>query len=165
MAAPIRLQLILKPVEISCTSTRVGAFHRIGGVPYIILSEADVDADDIIVWSQRIEQPSLIKKFSYKKRNYIQVPLQCFEDDDYQYIGRRLTMSGWNLSTTIFANHDKLSSLQYYLQAQKDQQVMSNLSQLTGKILVCWCMGKKGKDKDGNRCHGQALLHLVERYC
>jgi len=160
----VRIKLRLLPKESTTSGTRVGSFHKISGEPHIILRSDDIGQQEINRWSSKLSTPGMIKEYTYKKVKYIQIPLECFEEDEYVYIGRRLTMSGWGLSDTIYANHNKVTSARYFFDAQRDDQVMNNLSFLSGKILVCWCMGKKGKEKDGNFCHGQALVHLVEAF-
>ena len=78
------------------------------------------------------------------------------------YIGRRITMGGWNLQESIWRNpydvktygRDKCLEL-YEEYVTNNEELMSKLGELRGKTLGCWCKPE--------RCHGDILVKLVEQ--
>ena len=84
------------------------------------------------------------------------------------YIGRRITMGGWNLSDSIWANPYKVGKdgnldqviASYREYVLNNNFLISQLHTLSGKSLGCWCKGKKGREK----CHGDVLVELFNRY-
>lgn len=80
---------------------------------------------------------------------------------DHVYIGRTLTMGGWKMKQSKWANPFKLSedSLDSVLQKYRkyvlgNQELMGSLSELKGKVLCCWC--------SPNKCHGDVLADLLK---
>ena len=89
------------------------------------------------------------------------------------YIGRRLTMGGWDLKESIWANPYSIKELKLKHPSWSDDklrrkiiekykwyllnspELMKRLPELKGKVLGCWCSPK--------RCHGDVLLDLIER--
>lgn len=77
------------------------------------------------------------------------------------YIGRRITMGGWNLPESKWKNpydvktygRDKCLEL-YEEYIKNNKELMSKLGELRGKTLGCWCKPE--------RCHGDILVKLVE---
>lgn len=76
------------------------------------------------------------------------------------YIGRRMTMGGWDLPASIFANPFKAKDYpdingvvndyrQYVLQ---QPHLLNQLSSLKDQTLGCWCYP--------DRCHGDVLIDL-----
>jgi len=84
------------------------------------------------------------------------------------YIGRRLTMGGWNLEDSIWRNPYKVDRdgtldqimVKYRNHILSNTALISKLIDLDGKILGCWCKGKKDRDK----CHGDVLVELFNYY-
>jgi hypothetical protein len=75
------------------------------------------------------------------------------------YIGRRLTMGGWNLPQSKWANPFTVKSMgrdealrRYEEYIRGNPQLMKELSELTGKRLGCFCKP--------NPCHGDILVKL-----
>lgn len=85
-----------------------------------------------------------------------------YEDikDDVVYVGKRYTMGGWDCDASIYGNANKLSRDDYIEWALDNEQIVDSLPLLSGKILVCWCVGKKGKDWHG--CHALAIRDMFE---
>ncbi len=84
------------------------------------------------------------------------------------YIGRRISMGGWDLPDTIWANPYKVGRdgdlhrvIELYRNyALTNQSLLSQLHTLSGKTLGCWCKGKKGREM----CHGDILVELFNYY-
>jgi hypothetical protein len=84
------------------------------------------------------------------------------------YIGRRMTMGGWNLPQSKWANPFKLSDCKgsasnaverykEYLNQPEQAKLKSEIpTELTGKILGCWC-----KKKPTDPCHGDILAEIA----
>jgi hypothetical protein len=69
------------------------------------------------------------------------------------YIGRRITMGGWNIAGSKWQNpySAKKYPLNQCLEMYKkhilsNSELMDNLHELKGKTLACWCKP--------NKCHG-----------
>jgi hypothetical protein len=84
------------------------------------------------------------------------------QDSDI-YIGRRMTMGGWNLPESKWANPYGLKDYslsdslnKYEKKIRNDSELMNAISDLTGKVLGCWCKGKRADD----RCHGDILVKI-----
>lgn len=79
------------------------------------------------------------------------------------YIGRKMTMGGWRLATSIWANPftigrdgdraEVLDKYRAYVMARGS--LMVQLPALYGKTLACWCHPQA--------CHGDILAELAER--
>ncbi len=77
------------------------------------------------------------------------------------YIGRQMTMGGWNLARSMWANPfamsatvDRAEACRLYEDWIKSQpHLMARLSELQGKKLGCWCKPKP--------CHGDVLARLA----
>ncbi len=83
------------------------------------------------------------------------------------YIGRAMYMGGWQLPTSKWANPFRLkdynNNLDLVLQKYEEYirskpDLISALPELSGKILGCWCRGKR----DDDRCHGDILAKLYQ---
>lgn len=78
------------------------------------------------------------------------------------YIGRKMTMGGWNLPQSKWANPfpvkkeaERADALRKYEEWIRTQpQLMASLEELHGKRLGCWCKPKA--------CHGDILVRLME---
>lgn len=83
------------------------------------------------------------------------------------YIGRRMTMGGWNLPESIWANPFTISHAgsveravelyRAYILERPD--LLSQLGDLKGKVLGCWC-----KKKPTDLCHGDVLVECIKKY-
>ena len=79
------------------------------------------------------------------------------------YIGRRMTMGGWNLSASKWANpftikeyktaEAAIKKYKEYLLGNKS--LLADLPELKGKVLGCWCKPAA--------CHGDVLVELVNK--
>lgn len=74
------------------------------------------------------------------------------------YIGRRMTMGGWNLPQSDWANPFKGATAcpEYEAWIRTQPQLLARLSELSGKCLGCWCVDKP------QPCHGQVLVKLFQ---
>jgi hypothetical protein len=77
------------------------------------------------------------------------------------YIGRRMTMGGWNLLDSIWRNpypvkkHGLEKSLELYEEhLRASPELLAVLPELVGKSLGCWCKPKA--------CHGDILLKVMK---
>lgn len=78
------------------------------------------------------------------------------------YIGRRMTLGGWNLPQSKWANPfpvkkeaERAEVLRKYEEWIRTQpQLMASLEELRGKRLGCWCKPKA--------CHGDILIRLMD---
>ena len=82
------------------------------------------------------------------------------------YIGRAINMGGWNLKQSIWHNPyktkeygDKCVELyrKYIEKRLEEEELMTELKELKGKVLGCWCKP--------NKCHGDVLLEMIDKYC
>lgn len=82
------------------------------------------------------------------------------------YIGRAVNRCGWNLPCSKWHNPFRIESYdsidtvimlyEHYLKSPQQKELLSQLSELKGKVLGCWCK------KTGNEpCHGDILLKLL----
>ena len=81
------------------------------------------------------------------------------------YIGRRMTMGGWNLEESPFANPYKIKEYgsadivcalyETYIRNKPD--LIAILPILRGKTLGCWC-------ENPEKCHGSILIKLLNEY-
>jgi hypothetical protein len=81
------------------------------------------------------------------------------------YIGRRMTMGGWNLQKSPFANPFKknknepigitIDKYREYLLSRDD--LLELLPMLSGKSLGCWC-----KNKGHEPCHGDVIVEVFK---
>ncbi len=84
------------------------------------------------------------------------------------YIGRRLTMGGWSLPQSIWANPytikqygsaEKVCELyEAYIRDRlnKEPELREQLKLLRGKVLGCFC--------EKPPCHGYVLIKLINEY-
>lgn len=84
------------------------------------------------------------------------------------YIGRRITMGGWNLPQSKWANPFKISDCsgssklaveRYAEWLNKPEQAYLKsriVTELSGKILGCWC-----KKRQSDPCHGDILAEIA----
>lgn len=73
------------------------------------------------------------------------------------YIGRRMTLGGWNLPQSPFANPFKTGkdgTSEEVCDKYRKYIAGKDISELKGKILACWC--------SPNSCHGDVLRELLE---
>lgn len=80
------------------------------------------------------------------------------------YIGRKISMGGWNLPESKWHNPYKLKEcasaeecikkFREYIMQKPD--LLAQIHELRGKTLGCWCK-KKGHEP----CHGDVLVELV----
>ena len=93
---------------------------------------------------------------------------QVVQDCDV-YIGRRLTMGGWNLKDSKYKNQfnikeygsiEKVIILYREWFYHPDQSKLRSDAdlELKGKVLGCWCV-----DKKNDLCHGLVLQEWVDR--
>ena len=78
------------------------------------------------------------------------------------YIGRRMTMGGWNLPQSKWANPYPVKqygldrSLHLYeIHVRGNNELMNALHELAGKRLGCWC-------GETQPCHGKVLIKLMK---
>jgi hypothetical protein len=76
------------------------------------------------------------------------------------YIGRAMTMGGWKLTASKWANPYKVvagdraaACAQYEAYVRASPDLMASLDELDGKVLGCWCKPEM--------CHGDVLLRLL----
>ncbi|KAG2393547.1 hypothetical protein C9374_007078 [Naegleria lovaniensis] len=82
------------------------------------------------------------------------------------YIGRAMTMGGWNLPHSKWGNPYPVStcggSAEVACQKYRDyilrrDDLLQDLEELDGKVLGCWC-----KSDPSKACHGDTLVELLE---
>lgn len=76
------------------------------------------------------------------------------------YIGRQCNMGGWSLATSKWANPysvkeygRELALYKYEQYIRSNTTLMSQLEELRGKTLGCWCKP--------DPCHGDILIKLL----
>ena len=96
---------------------------------------------------------------------------------DY-YIGRKMTMGGWNLEGSQYGNpftgDDAVISYWKWVWGKiptpkgvpnyigTPDKIQDNAAaELKGKILGCWCKTKKDPN---SHCHGDIILELLDQY-
>lgn len=96
------------------------------------------------------------------------------------YIGRRMTMGGWNLPESYWANAGTVAAagsvhkacVAFEERVRANPEKMARLPELRGKVLGCWCVGAAcqqcGKPRAPNgptcghyHCHGDVLVKLL----
>lgn len=92
------------------------------------------------------------------------------------YIGRRMTMGGWNLPDSKWANPYKVGRdgnlrevlAMYEAHVRASRRLMSELPELRGRRLGCWCVGPRCPECGALRgacghaaCHGDVLVRLL----
>lgn len=79
------------------------------------------------------------------------------------YIGRACYMGGWSLpqskwhnpfSAKIYSREESLAKYREHITS--NAELMSQIGELKGKVLGCWCKPKT--------CHGDVLLELCSEY-
>lgn len=80
---------------------------------------------------------------------------------NYIYIGRNLNMGGWKLSNSKWANpfsvkqYGRIGALLRYREyVLSTPSLYNSISELSGKILMCWCTPEP--------CHGDILIDLYK---
>jgi hypothetical protein len=104
------------------------------------------------------------KVINCKKANLVKLGFKDLEDalknPDYVYIGRDMTYyingaigSKWQnpFKVTEYGRDECLSKYKEYLLSNK--KLMSDIKELKGKTLMCWCAPEK--------CHGDILMELA----
>ena len=83
------------------------------------------------------------------------------------YVGRKLTMGGWNLPASKWQNIYKVNeyglskALELYEKhVRETPELWNSLEELEGKVLGCWCI-QKPKQGDPEVCHAQILMRLI----
>lgn len=79
------------------------------------------------------------------------------------YIGRRLSMGGWSLKESIWANPYKVGKdgtkeevvEMYEKYIRKREDLLKQIWKLSGKTLGCFC-----KNKPDDICHGDSLVKI-----
>ena len=77
------------------------------------------------------------------------------------YIGRKVTLGGWNLHQSKWANPFKIKECgsaenavrKYEDFIRKQPRLLQDLYELEGKTLGCWCKPEP--------CHGDVLVNLI----
>lgn len=87
------------------------------------------------------------------------------------YIGRAMTMGGWNLKGSEFANpytvkeYGLEEACRKYYAYIKNGPLYEQLEKLRGKVLGCWCDVDIHRDINDRlvnpRCHGEVLMRLL----
>ena len=87
------------------------------------------------------------------------------------YIGRAMTMGGWNLKGSEFANpytvkeYGLEEACRKYYAYVKNGPLYNQLEKLRGKVLGCWCDVDIHRDINDRlvnpRCHGEVLMRLL----
>ena len=88
--------------------------------------------------------------------------ISCENDSDIVYCGRKNFMGGWKLKESIWANPFKVSDycnnetacLKYEEYIRNNEELLSNLKDLVGKKLACWCFPEP--------CHCEVLIKLMK---
>lgn len=77
------------------------------------------------------------------------------------YIGRRMTMGGWNLPQSKWHNPYRTKecgsvekACEMYEQYIRNSELINDIEELRGKTLGCWCKPKQ--------CHGDVLVKILE---
>lgn len=104
-------------------------------------------------------QPALKSRVVRLKRSNGKVVQGCDV-----YIGRRMTMGGWNLPESKWANPFTIKqagsaevAVKKYKEWFKTQpDLLLSIGELKGKVLGCWC-----KVKGTEACHGDYLAELA----
>lgn len=86
------------------------------------------------------------------------------------YIGRRMTMGGWNLPHSDWANPftikqcggsaaEAVRRYDEWIRRGDGQRLLARIDagELSGKVLGCWC-----KKRASDPCHGDVLVRLVD---
>ncbi len=86
------------------------------------------------------------------------------------YIGRACNMGGWRLPKSKWHNpftvkeHGITKCLELYEAHIRNSGLFSEIGELEGKTLGCWCEQQYATDDYGNTsegCHGQVLVRLL----
>lgn len=93
--------------------------------------------------------------------------------DDVVYVGRKLTLGGWLLPETTWANPHKVKELgrdealrRYYadVRATSEERLRTWLEPLRGKRLGCFChvLTKTGRvSSKAGLCHADVIRHIM----
>ena len=77
------------------------------------------------------------------------------------YIGRRMTMGGWNLPESKWSNpytvkkYGREEALKKYEKYVYESGLIDDIEELRGKVLGCWCYPEP--------CHGDILIRLLNK--
>jgi hypothetical protein len=84
---------------------------------------------------------------------------------DIRYIGRKMTMGGWNLRSTEWANQftikeygdaeTAVDEYERWFYAPKQADLRARIGELRGHTLGCWCL-------EGRPCHGLVLARFAD---
>jgi len=84
------------------------------------------------------------------------------------YIGRAMSMAGWRLSASKWANPFKVGRdgtleevlTKYRAHVLARPELVAALPELAGRRLACWCRAPPGSNKKSHTCHGDVLVEL-----
>ena len=81
---------------------------------------------------------------------------------DVLYVGRRLTMGGWNLPESVWANPFTVKdsgsperAVERYVEWAENRYLLRRLPELRGRVLACWC-------GPGAPCHARYLADRAD---
>jgi hypothetical protein len=120
------------------------------------VNEDNYTSDDI---NSKTNQLTYIINLKGKQKT---VGVSCEKDLDIIYCGRQNFMGGWKLKASIWANPFKVSEyenneavcIKYEEYIRKNEELLSNLKNLVGKKLACWCIPQP--------CHCEVLIKLMK---
>ena len=92
--------------------------------------------------------------------NWVQLPALEKAPSNFLYIGRNMNMGGWKLPKSKWHNPRTVKDFPtregllawYKNYVLTNPTLLNSLNELTGKVLLCWCMGEP--------CHGDVLREL-----
>jgi len=107
-----------------------------------------------------------IRKANLKEEGYDDLE-NWLEDPNHIYIGREMSfyVTGANASkwqnpfTKSKYGDDALRRYEEYLRANK--KLMSEIKELKGKKLGCWCVGESEIPAQSPCCHGEILIKVL----
>jgi hypothetical protein len=113
-----------------------------------------------------------IRKSELNKNGYKDLN-DWLKDEDHVYIGRNMSFyvpgadgSIWQNPFKVAKNDKKTNKNKYTLDEslnkyreyiENNEQLKNRLCELKGKTLGCWCKP--------NKCHGDILCELINKYC
>jgi hypothetical protein len=85
--------------------------------------------------------------------------------NDIRYIGRKMTMGGWNLRESDWANRFTIkdygssaaavAEFEQWFHAPEQAALRARIGELRGSKLDCWC-------REGQPCHGLVLARFAD---
>ena len=148
---------------------RSGASQEVTNKP-VIKSDFKKEVKDIIkeekITKKKIKSTE-VKEINKEETRVVKIQRkktgEIVQDCDV-YIGRKITMGGWNLSDSIWGNPFKVGKdgdiktvlEKYEAHVRKNKKLIDSLINLKGKVLGCWC-----KKKPDDPCHGDVLVKLI----